>query len=219
MEYATHNMQCMTSNDHNLRSKLWSCSTLETQRGFTLIEMMVAVSIFIVVMTVAAGSLIATLNANKKAQAKQELMSGVDFAIADITRNMRVGSLYHCGPGNDFQHGKDCTSGTRLAFEAAGGEPANRNDQWVYWLDGTTLMKSITGGTNAIKLTPPNIKIKTFQVQVKGANSSSDEQASAVILLQGTAGDKDNIQTDFDIQTTVTQRVLSDLSGHKTEEI
>ncbi|MEI6296366.1 MAG: type II secretion system protein [bacterium] len=64
--------------------------------GFTLIEMMVSISIFSIVMVVVIGALLLLSDANKKAQAVRAVVDNLNFAIEDITRNLRTGKDYSC---------------------------------------------------------------------------------------------------------------------------
>ena len=67
------------------------------QNGFTLIELMVSVSIFAIVMTIAAGSLVSILDVNRKSQAIESVMNNLNFAIESMSRTMMFGSYYDCG--------------------------------------------------------------------------------------------------------------------------
>lgn len=66
-------------------------------KGFTLIELMVSVSIFSVVMLIVIGALITLNNANQKAQAIRAVVDNLNFAMEDVTRNVRTGGGYKCG--------------------------------------------------------------------------------------------------------------------------
>ena len=65
--------------------------------GFTLIEIMVAVSIFAVVAVVATGALITASDINRKAQAIKLAVDNVNFALNKMAFEIRVGGVYSCG--------------------------------------------------------------------------------------------------------------------------
>lgn len=74
-------------------------------RGFTLIEIIVALMIFSVVSVVALAALIRIVDANKKAQTIQDAVVNMSFTIESMTRELRTGSAYYCvtlGPGTDL---------------------------------------------------------------------------------------------------------------------
>lgn len=67
--------------------------------GFTLIELMVSISIFSVVMLIVIGALLMLNDANKKAQAMRSIVDNLNFAMEDMTRNIRTGKDFRCGLG------------------------------------------------------------------------------------------------------------------------
>lgn len=67
------------------------------KKGFTLIEVLTAISIFSTVMIIIIGALLMLNNANKKAQALRAVVDNLNFAIEDMTRNIKTGSEYACG--------------------------------------------------------------------------------------------------------------------------
>lgn len=75
-------------------------SKVKINKGFTLIEIMVAVSIFISVMMIVIGALLMLNNANRKAQALRVVVDNLNFALEDMTRNIMTGSEYKCWSGD-----------------------------------------------------------------------------------------------------------------------
>ena len=67
-----------------------------TQRGFTLIEMIVSLGIFSIVATMTVGSLLVLISGNQQLQGEQNAMTNLAFAIDSMTREMRTGSSYVC---------------------------------------------------------------------------------------------------------------------------
>jgi type II secretory pathway pseudopilin PulG len=64
--------------------------------GFTLVEMMVSIAIFMVVAVVAVAALLKIVDANRKSQTLQDAVNNINFAMDSITREIRVGSAYDC---------------------------------------------------------------------------------------------------------------------------
>ncbi len=105
-------------------------NTKNTQRGFTLIEMIVSLGLFSVVAVVALGALLKIINANNKAQSLQTAITNLNFSLEAMSREMRVGARYNCtdgattvtSPSNPFT-GRGCesdsgssSSGVAIAF-------------------------------------------------------------------------------------------------------
>lgn len=67
--------------------------------GFTLVEIIVAMMIFAIVAVVALAAMVRILDANKKAQAIQDAVTNLSFALDDMTREVRTGSSLYCQTG------------------------------------------------------------------------------------------------------------------------
>lgn len=65
-------------------------------KGFTLIEMIVAIAIFMVVAVVAVGSLVRIVALNRQAQTLQSSVNNVSFALDSLAREVRQGSKISC---------------------------------------------------------------------------------------------------------------------------
>ena len=168
------------------------------KRGFSLIEMMVAVTLFSMVMLIGVGALLSLIDANKKAQALNSVMNNLNFAVESMSRNLRVGTNYNCGGG------PDCTSGgTSVSFISSKGE----NIVYQYNSSEKRIEISKDGGAY-VTITAPEVTIDDFAFLVKGASSSDNLQPRIVIKIRGTAGVKEKIKTSFNLQTTVSQRVI-----------
>jgi len=68
----------------------------KSTKGFTLVEMLVAIAIFMSVMVSAVGALISIIHANSKAQSIKTVIDNVTFAVDSISRNVRQGTNYSC---------------------------------------------------------------------------------------------------------------------------
>ena len=64
--------------------------------AFSLVEMLVAIAVFMSIMTVALSALISIIDSNKKAQAIKTTVDNVTFALESISRDMRIGHNYQC---------------------------------------------------------------------------------------------------------------------------
>jgi type II secretory pathway pseudopilin PulG len=65
------------------------------QSGFSLVEMMVSIAIFMVVAVIAVAALLKIVDANKKSETLQDTVNNINFAMDSITREIRVGSNYN----------------------------------------------------------------------------------------------------------------------------
>ncbi len=180
-------------------------------RGFTLIEMLVAVALFVVIMLTVGSAVLSVLEGNRKAQATELVMNNLNFAMETIVRSLRVGSMYHC----DVAVGlidvpRDCSGGaSSIAFESSGGDRGTIADQVIYQLRNNTIERSYDGGSNFVPMTAPEVVVESVQFHVVGASGAPDtNQPRVLVRVQGRAGVSARVETRFDIQTTVAQRSL-----------
>jgi prepilin-type N-terminal cleavage/methylation domain-containing protein len=188
-------------------------------KGFTLVEMLVAIAVFMIVMTVAVGSLVSIIDANRKAQAIKNVVNNINFALESISKDMRVGTDYYCHTSSGYENtDAKCLAG------ADGVRYKKSITEWVHYRYFPTLInpedgnikkctKENCGDSDWSSLTAPtyNVQISNMKFYVLGTGTSGGAFASkrhprAIITLEGTAGTKENIKTTFNIQTTVSQR-------------
>jgi prepilin-type N-terminal cleavage/methylation domain-containing protein len=170
------------------------------QRGFTLIEIMVSVAILSVVITVAVGAILAIENVSRNARATQALMDNVSFAIENMVREMRLGTTYHCGPG-DITETADCVNGdTNIAF-------LNSDDQEVeYKLYNGVIERSDDVGFTFFPVTSSGITIDTLKFYVTGSYQGDSFQPQVIIVVSGSMKDAKAQTVPFTIQTVAIQR-------------
>jgi len=176
-----------------------------TGKGFTLIELMTAVSIFLVVMTISMGAILGIFSANDKVGSLKIVMDNLNFATETMSREIRFGTRYHCGSG-DFTLPENCAGGAdSISFLSNDG-----TQQIRYRLSGTSIEKSINAASpSAIytSVTAPEINIQSLTFYVTGA-TLDNLQPRVVIMIKGSAGNKPSSQTEFTMQTAVSQRLL-----------
>ncbi|MEK7219404.1 MAG: hypothetical protein AAB687_01875 [Patescibacteria group bacterium] len=192
--------------------------------GYTIVETMIAVSLFLVITTIGMGSL---LNANllhQKSQNMRSILDNLSFIMEDISRNLRTGSSYHCFVAGDVipsvtspivSTPKSCPDGWALAFESSTGIKNNDDDQWLYYIDNTgKIFKSTAGPYSAdsfIQLSPDEVVIDTtvsgFSVLGAEGVATDLQEPFVTIRLIGTITFK-NVVTSFSLQTSVSQRLV-----------
>ena len=177
-------------------------------KGFSLIEILVSIAIFSVVMVTAAGALLATIDANHKAQAIQLAMNNLGFALESMSRVIREGNTYYCGDKDTLeknlannQSPNDCGGGENFfAFKRT-----SDNKTVSYYLSGDKIMHK-EGIADAQAITASGVKVTKLTFYVSGS-SDSQKRAMVTIVIQGTAGETAKVQTPFNLQTTLSQRM------------
>jgi prepilin-type N-terminal cleavage/methylation domain-containing protein len=198
-------------------------------RGFSLIELMVALTIFSIVMTVSIGTLIVLIDANGKAQALSSAMTNLSFAIDSMTRNLRTGRNFNCvssisstaqdGLINSFgvEEQQDCLGGQSAIVFTPGFESSWRmayrlnGDVIEQWIDKPSQTDSWVAITSDAP--PAAVDISTLKFIVQGSDDylsdGDDDQPRIVLLIAGTVENGLEEATEFQVQSNVIQRVLN----------
>lgn len=197
----------------------------QSQKGFTLVELMVALTLFTIVVMAAVSSLYSVNNASRKVQAMRSVLDNLNFAVESISRTVRTGTdivceglenrdypaasgTYNCpfGVGEPTQRILvSSTLGTEQLIEYRFGEnQQNGNGQ----LEKRVQDENGNWPDYWISLTSPEIDIENLSFYVDGADLTDGLQPSVMMFVEGvaTAG-TDNI-APFAVQTYISQRAI-----------
>lgn len=193
--------------------------------GYTIIETMIAISIFLVVVTIGTGSLLNANLVHHKSEDMRSIMDNLSFVLEDMSRNLRTGYDYQCFTSGQsllpatLSTPRNCDDGWAIAFEEASGTPRNPNtgvgnygDQWIYYLSGDgKVFKSENGANTYTQLTPDEVVIDQISgFSVFGApnfTAGDTSQPFITIRLVGSITFK-GVVTPFSVQTSVSQRLI-----------
>lgn len=164
-------------------------------KGYSLVELIVAVGIFSMVMLIVTGVYLSLISYDRQARAINQLVANLSFALESMGRNIRTGTDYPttCGV-------VPCSS---FAFETSNGESVS------YALSGGRLTVTVDGFTSPI--TDEAITITNVRFYVRGAGTTGANevvQPRVTILVNGTMPTDAGKDVDFVLQTTATQRLL-----------
>lgn len=178
--------------------------SFKIQKGFTLVEMLVAIAIFMIVVTTTMGAFLKMVDINKKVQSVRNAMDNANLAMETIMRNIRLGYDY-CNDSvptctvDSFsfknQDGAVVTYGL-IPGPVLIGEVEN----------SFTMVRTINGGV-PVPITSPDIAIQTLQFDVFGSDTN-DGQAHVKIFVKGkTILPKNDQNFDFSFQSLAVQRL------------
>lgn len=194
--------------------------------GFTLVELIVSMSLFIVVVFITTSAFLTLADLSKKASATRIAIDNLSVAVEDMARKLRTGYYYRCG-GLDAYNDllmiyplRDCLP---LSSLDTSGKNSSISFQWsetsalaAYWLvvdPGSGRGRIMFGDSSGVGglswsdyLTSPEINITNLKFYVTGAEGVGLEQPRVNIVVQGTAGMDVKTQSNFTIYTSVTQR-------------
>ncbi len=169
-------------------------------RGFTLIELIVALGIFAIVMTLAAGGYLVIIGANRQAQASATSIDSLSFALETMTRDIRTGTHYHCGSPS----GGDCSNGaSSFYFTDSAGESVS------YSLAGASgaqyIVKTVNGSSGALT-DSASINVKTLTFFVSGTTPGDAYQPHATVVVTGSVSAGPGKTESFSVETGATMR-------------
>lgn len=203
-------------------------------RGFTVIEIMVAVAIFSIIMVLGIGAVLNISNAHKKTEHVREVIDTLHFITEDISRNIRLGSVYNCQVSTGaIDEPEDCTFNAgsapyySIAFESVNGDTTDPDDQVVYRIVEVAgsnpsygrIVKGVAGttcdtsssGSGCSTLTPDDIQIDMSKSGFNVYNAEavgSGEQPYVLLRIVGKTMHK-NIESPFAVQTVISQRQIN----------
>lgn len=192
---------------------------IRTNQGFSLIELLVSMALFIVVLTMGIGALLVLINANVKAQNTQESVSNIQFALDSMSREIRTGFAFYCSNGVETTGGmnihRDCNKGTYLSI-IEGGKSLTKgvnNRRIAYRFNSSAGSIERKVGTGSwVRLTSPTIDITSMHFNVANSSTKSNDgnslQPNVTIFIEGVVAGVGDTSSEFMLQTTVTKRVL-----------
>ena len=179
------------------------------QSGFSLVEILVSLGLFTMVVTISVGALLALIDANSKAQTLKTSMDNLSFAVDAISRKIRTGDQYFCdsalSDSGSLPSGvQDCATGDGLVYT-----DGQTGDRVAYRLNNSTdqIERRIESGS-WVPLTADEITINTLTFVVDGTTVGDENQPTVGIWIEGETGSFDDTRSEFELQTTVTQRIL-----------
>jgi prepilin-type N-terminal cleavage/methylation domain-containing protein len=161
----------------------------QNQKGFTLIEIIVSVSIFVVVMLIAVGAVLNAVDANRKAQSLNVIINNLNLTFESMVRDLRTGKNYStsCGSNCIQFMDKEGRSVTYTHGSSDGALYINR--------DG------FTG-----RISGDEVVLEYVNFTVRGLGSR-DGPERILIQIKGSAG-TGRTESKFNVETLVTSRIL-----------
>lgn len=169
---------------------------LSLSKGFTLIEIMVAVSIFIIVAFVASSAFITVNNANKKAQAIRLIVDNLNFTLDGMTYRLAEGVDYKQSSTEEITFTSRLSDDDNKEVTYAIIDRATRNDG-----EGYSIYLTNSEFPDGVSLISPEISIEGAKFEVINNNG----RAYVAISLRGKAK-IGREETTLNLQTAVTQR-------------
>ena len=170
-------------------------------KGFTLMELLVSMSIFLIIVGISSGIFIQTLRTQRTIISLSESLNNVTLALEQIAREIRTGYDF---PAVDSDVGGDDI----LGFTSDQGESISF---WLIDSDGDGQGEigrcpgPVCGGLpdNYEPITSANVDMQRLRFYIR--NDSSGQAPPRVTVVASVVGDRG---ITVDLQTTVSSRIL-----------
>jgi prepilin-type N-terminal cleavage/methylation domain-containing protein len=186
-------------------------SIFNSQKGFTLIEMIIAVALFALIATFSLGSIVSIFDANRNARASKTVVDNLNLSLENMVRTIRFGTNYYCGESSNQSQSGDCLSASgESSFSVTFKDPTNGvTKRIIYKLDTATsrIRMSENGGSSYTDITSSDTKIQDIKFHVLGTDASPDTvQPYVLVVIRGYVSSKPTVQSAFSVETLISQR-------------
>lgn len=180
------------------------------KRGYTLVEIMVGVALFMIILAAPVSFFVGSLKAQQKVLFSQQLLDNISYSSEYISRALRM--------AKKDVNGICITSkkNYELTREGAGIKFLNYHDvcQEFYW-DSVASPRRLQEVENSVTLplTSDDLDVVSFKigpVDEDGWGQLDDKQPKVTLYLEvkGVKSKRAELQPEIKIQTTISQRNL-----------
>ena len=158
------------------------------QSGLTLIELMVAIGIFGLVVSMVFGIFVLALISQRRIIALRNVEDNIRFTIESMAREIRTGKNFSSGA-------------SWLSFTNAKGESV------IYRLNGGIVEKSSNGGASYSAVTGSETTVNYLNFYLTG-QAAGDGLQPRVTMTMGVTSQVGNQNANSKVQTTISARFL-----------
>jgi prepilin-type N-terminal cleavage/methylation domain-containing protein len=203
----------------------------QNKSGFTLIELVVVISVFLLVMGTAIGIFISVIENQKKISAEQEIISQASYVIEYMSKALRMAKTDLVGDvtiggclGLDYKGYNylftKLDSSTNKYFGIKFINQSDNNACVEFFLDNTDpnniVLKEIKNNGEAVNFTSSKLKINQAEFRINGVNNIGyfgsyvgQEVQPRVTIFLDVSMQSGTSQVNKKIQTTISQRNLN----------
>lgn len=162
--------------------------TLYSREGLTLIELLVAMAIFIVVISVVINLFTISLRGQRKVVASQNLQDNAKYLLGFMAKEIRMSQI-------------NSVASTTLGITRSDGEDI------TYFFDGTNIQRTVVGDPSSSGPINSDEVLITGSFYGLGIGKGDNQQARVTIVIKiETIGTKPEEKAEINLQTTLCQR-------------
>lgn len=175
---------------------------LKASAGYSLIELMVAIGVFAMVVTVLSGMFAISLRGQGKSATAQNVGDNVRYAMEVMAKEMRMGTI-------KTTEGYILNSSSDIQFRS---NMPNRSGAIVQFFLGASTGQimfddDINDALPPEPITSANIAVSALTFDVSGVSLSSQPRIT-IVMRAASVGTAADIETRIDMQTTISPRSL-----------
>lgn len=178
---------------------------IDSQRGYSLLELIVSLGIFSMVMLVVMSAYVTLISLDRKARANNQLAASLSFAVESMARSMRTGTGYACS-ANTSSPNCGASGGASISFVDS------QSQTITYLLKSDGSIGQCTGSpctnSTAVSLTDHRIDISSLRFYVRGVGVGDNIQPRVTFVIAGSMVTEGGEVSTFSIQTGATQRLI-----------
>jgi prepilin-type N-terminal cleavage/methylation domain-containing protein len=182
------------------------------QHGFTLVEIMVSISIFTIIMTTGIGALVTITRSYQVSRTQAAVTNSIHFAMDSMVRDIRIGNAYYAddfSPLEEFPNTYNYLDGKSYVLNFM-GIPERGHLRYTFDPDSVPYLTRYQAVDGEEKEYPMLIGLETIKIskllfRVVGSDPNDTIQPSVFVYLRGT---NTVSGAEFVLQTFVSQRSL-----------
>lgn len=197
------------------------------KKGFTLVEMLVTVSLFAIIITIAVGGFVNAERTERQVSSLISAQSNVSLALEQMSRDIRTGYYFCHKPGDysdtsvcDASDTSDLAGTTCTVVSSSPTSPTllcpslnfydANGDEIKYSWAGGALTENINSSTQSQSITGNTVYVKYLRFQLFGQNEGDHWPPRITISLGIAASSTDAaVMNDvFNLETTVSARSI-----------
>jgi len=190
-------------------------------RGYTLIEILVALGIFTIVMAAPTGFFVMALKGQQRALATQEILDEVSYSLEYVSRALRMAKkelnctsktdplTCSCLKNNGYGFNYESTYGGKGIKFNTYKTPSDCQE--IFWDTSDNRLKEIRNGGQSVALTSDELEIVAFKIGSSDSWTQNDNKQPRITLFLEVKGKKSSnseLQPVLKIQTSISQRNL-----------
>lgn len=147
---------------------------MKTKEGFTLVEILVALAVFLTISVAAIGAFVSLSVKSQETRFISELQSAGNYALSIIEEDVKYAEAIGCGAIQT-----DCEGGSTLHIGSKG------STLYRYVVNRGVLYREASGQQSALTavIGDEQIEVTEFRVTVTGSDASSKKQPAALVTL------------------------------------